>query len=60
MYESNVSLRPFLVTALPPAGSAPDCRCGVCEARRATRLTQALHNRYGQGLALVELDIDEG
>jgi hypothetical protein len=45
-HESKVNLGPVLVTKLPSGNSAAGCRCALCEARRATRLAQALHNRY--------------
>jgi hypothetical protein len=52
--ESKVSLGPVLVTMPPRGGGALACRCAMCESRRATRLAQALRNRYGRSLALTE------
>jgi hypothetical protein len=58
-HESEVSLSPVLVTRLSPRSFAVGCRCAVCESRRTTRLAQALHNRYGRGLALMPGEINE-
>jgi hypothetical protein len=60
-YESEVSLSSVLETVLPRYGLAlePACRCAVCESQRATRLVQALHNKFGQSLALINGAINE-
>ena len=51
-YESEVSLSSILETILPRYGLAlePGCRCTVCQSQRATRLVQALHNKFGHDL----------
>ncbi len=58
-HELKVGLGPVLVTMLPSRDLPAGCRCGLCEARRATRLAQALQNRYGHGIALVRGEINE-
>jgi hypothetical protein len=58
-HESIVTLSRVLDTMLPRNGFAAGCRCAACESRRATRLAQALHNRYGHGLAPTNGEIDE-
>jgi hypothetical protein len=60
LHESEVSLRQILDTVLPRYGFAAEvsCRCCVCGSHRATRLAQALNNKFGHGLALKE-EIDE-
>jgi hypothetical protein len=54
-YESEVSLSSVLETVLPRYGLAlePACRCAVCESQRATRLGQALHNKFGHDFARI-------
>jgi hypothetical protein len=60
-YESEVSLSSVLETILPRYGLAlePGCRCAVCASQRATRLVQALHNRFGHGHTLTNRAIHE-
>jgi hypothetical protein len=47
--EDGMSLTQILNIVLPRYGLAAEsaCRCAVCESHRATRLVQALHNKFG-------------
>ncbi len=55
-HEPKVIVSPVLISMR--GGSAAGCRCGLCEARRAIRLAQALHNKYGHGLAVPEPPVE--
>jgi hypothetical protein len=53
--EDGMSLTQILNMVLPRYGLAaePPCRCAVCESHRATRLAQALHDKFGHRVALI-------
>jgi len=52
--EDGMSLTQILNIVLPRYGLAaePPCRCAVCESHRATRLAQALHEKYSHRVTL--------
>ncbi len=53
--EGGMSLTQILNIVLPRYGLAgePACRCGVCESHRATRLVQALYDKFGHPVDLI-------
>jgi hypothetical protein len=53
--EDGMSLTQILNIVLPRYGLAaePACRCAVCESHRATRLAQALHDKFDRRVALI-------
>jgi hypothetical protein len=52
--EDGMSLTQILNIVLPRYGLAvePACRCAVCESHHATRLVQALYEKFGHRVAL--------
>ena len=44
---------------LPGLTAGTACRCAGCEWRRATQMTQALRNKFGNGLAPLGGEVDE-
>jgi hypothetical protein len=58
--ENALGLSPTLDTMVPRYNVAahPACRCVVCESHRAARLTQALHKKFGRGVAFTGIEID--
>jgi hypothetical protein len=48
--EDGMSLTQILNIVLPRYGLAaePSCRCALCDSHRATRLANALHDKFAQ------------